>query len=105
MANGIGTNAKIEYSYFDYDEIGENTIYLNKLFISASNAETVENEKVFIACYDVTGKMKFIKNFTLTSGECFIDLNRTISKTDTVKVIGTGSSLNPLFEQLIFFGE
>jgi len=105
FAKGIGTHADIENSYFDYSVNSENTISINRFFISAVNAEGSENEKVFIACYDKSEKLKIIKSFSLTSGDQFVDLNWIINKTDTVKVIGMGGNLNPLFGQLSFFGE
>ena len=104
-ADGIGTNAKIENSYFNYRVTIGGKINISSFFVSAVDAEEVENETVFIACFEKSGKLKFIKSIRLTSGDQFIDLDWIINKTDTVKVIGMGGNMNPLFEQLSFFGE
>ena len=106
FADGVGTTAKIESSYFNYDQIDEETLLINNLNISVSNREAVENDNIFVVCYDEPGRMKFLKKLSFEFWDNQIDLGWLINKTDTIKIIGIkNNNITPIFEPLSFFGK
>jgi len=104
FSRGVGTDAAIDTSYFDYNDIDENTVCVNKFYMVTSNVGEAENDVIFLACYELSGRLKFVKSFPLFYGETVVDLNWSIDKSDIIRVIGLGDAINPLFEELSFFG-